>query len=45
MFNLGLSEEDTSASDATLEDSKDNDAASSEKEEDTGDEISTLWTN
>ena len=28
VFNLGLGEEDTSASDATLEDSKDNDAAS-----------------
>eukprot|EP00592_Proboscia_alata_P004882 CAMPEP_0194366820 /NCGR_PEP_ID=MMETSP0174-20130528/14920_1 /TAXON_ID=216777 /ORGANISM="Proboscia alata, Strain PI-D3" /LENGTH=203 /DNA_ID=CAMNT_0039142263 /DNA_START=75 /DNA_END=686 /DNA_ORIENTATION=+ len=40
---MGLGKEDTSASDATLEGSKDNDAAPSEEEEDTGDEqISTL---
>ena len=45
VFNLGLGEEDMSTLDATLEGSKDDDAASLEEEEDTGDEISTLWSN
>jgi len=35
---MGLGKEDTSALDATLEGSKDNDVASLEEEEDTGDE-------